>query len=389
MIDQAVILCGGYGKRLLPITNKIPKPMVNVNKKPFLEYLIEQCKVNGIKNILLLCGYKKDLIFNYFGDGTKFGVKIRYHYNQPEVQTLKRLVDAQKLLKKQFLLLYSDNYSDLNLHQLKKKFDDLDSSFLITICKKKGGNIILDKKNEKIQRYLFKKSKSSNFVEIGYMIIKKIILPKIIINKELSFNTFIHEQIKKKKINYNINENYLSISDLSRYKNTKKYFKNNVILVDRDGVLNEKNKFHFYVRNINELNINKIFIKNYGKILRNKKVFCITNQAGISTGDLTEKNLLIIHKYIKKYFKKKKIDIKDFFISKHHFNSKHIDRKPGPGLFFKASEKYKFILSRTVYIGDDIRDIEASYNAKCQCIYIGEKKLSISEKIKYKYTLIK
>ena len=139
MIDQAVILCGGYGKRLLPITNKIPKPMVNVNKKPFLEYLIEQCKVNGIKNILLLCGYKKDLIFNYFGDGTKFGVKIRYHYNQPEVQTLKRLVDAQKLLKKQFLLLYSDNYSDLNLHQLKKKFDDLDSSFLITICKKKGG----------------------------------------------------------------------------------------------------------------------------------------------------------------------------------------------------------------------------------------------------------
>ena len=221
------------------------------------------------------------------------------------------------------------------------------------------------------------------------MIIKKKILPKIIINKKLSFNTFIHEQTKKNKINYNINENYLSISDFSRYKNTKKYFKNNVILVDRDGVLNEKNKLHFYVRNINELNINKIFIKNYGKILRNKKVFCITNQAGISTGDLTEENLLIIHKHIKKYFKKSKINIKDFFISKHHFNSKHIDRKPGPGLFLKASEKYKFILNRTVYIGDDIRDIEASYNAKCQCIYIGKKKLSIGEKIKYKYTLIK
>ena len=44
MIDQAVILCGGYGKRLLPITNKIPKPMVNINTKPFLQYLIEQCQ---------------------------------------------------------------------------------------------------------------------------------------------------------------------------------------------------------------------------------------------------------------------------------------------------------------------------------------------------------
>ncbi len=219
------------------------------------------------------------------------------------------------------------------------------------------------------------------------MIIKKKILPKKIINKDLSFNSFINEQIKRKKVNYNINEKYLSISDKTRYENTKKYFKDNVILVDRDGVLNKKNKSHFYVRNLNELKINKTFIKNYRKILRKKKVFCITNQAGIATGDLSEKNLLLIHKDIKKIFKKSKIDIKDFFISKHHFSSKHIDRKPGPGLFLKASEKYKFILDRTVYIGDDIRDVEASYNAKCQCIYIGKEKLSVGEKIKYKYTL--
>jgi len=389
MIDQAVILCGGHGKRLLPITNKIPKPMVNINRKPFLQYLIEQCKANGINNILLLCGYKKNAIYNYFGDGSKYGVKIKYHFNPPDVQTLKRLIDAHKILKNKFLLLYSDNYSDLNLHQLKKKFDDLDSSFLITICKKNKGNIILDEKNQKIKKYFFKKEKSSNFVEIGYMIIGKKILPKKIINKDLSFNSFINEQIKRKKVNYNINEKYLSISDKVRYENTKKYFKDNVILVDRDGVLNEKNKSHFYVRNLNELKINKIFIKNYGKILRKKKVFCITNQAGISTGDLSEKNLLLIHKDIKKNFKKSKIDIKDFFISKHHFSSKHIDRKPGPGLFLKASEKYKFILDRTVYIGDDIRDVEASYNAKCQCIYIGKEKLSAGEKIKYKYTLTK
>ena len=135
------------------------------------------------------------------------------------------------------------------------------------------------------------------------MILRKKILPKRIIDKELSFNTFINEQIKK--VNYNINENYLSISDNTRYKATKKYFKDNVILVDRDGVLNEKNKFHFYVRNLNELKINNSFIKSFGKILR-KKVFCITNQAGISTGDLSEKNLIQINKNIKKNFKKSK-----------------------------------------------------------------------------------
>ena len=102
------------------------------------------------------------------------------------------------------------------------------------------------------------------------MILRKKILPKRIIDKELSFNTFINEQIKKKKLIIILMKNYLSISDNTRYKATKKYFKDNVILVDRDGVLNEKNKFHFYVRNLNELKINNSFIKSFGKILRKK-----------------------------------------------------------------------------------------------------------------------
>lgn len=51
MIKQAVIFCGGYGKRLFPVTKKIPKPMVNVHGKPFLYHLILQLKSNGIKNI--------------------------------------------------------------------------------------------------------------------------------------------------------------------------------------------------------------------------------------------------------------------------------------------------------------------------------------------------
>ena len=53
-IQQAAILCGGMGKRLRPITNTIPKPMVLVNGRPFLEYLLEQLKQNGIKEVVLM-----------------------------------------------------------------------------------------------------------------------------------------------------------------------------------------------------------------------------------------------------------------------------------------------------------------------------------------------
>ena len=78
MITQAVILCGGLGTRLKPITNKIPKPMVKLNKKPFILYIIEQLKKQRIKKVLLLTGYLGEKIQTYFGDGSKFGIKISY-----------------------------------------------------------------------------------------------------------------------------------------------------------------------------------------------------------------------------------------------------------------------------------------------------------------------
>jgi histidinol-phosphate phosphatase family protein len=386
VISQAVIFCGGLGQRLMPLTKKIPKPMVKINGKPFLEYLIIQCKNNGIKEVLLLCGYKYDVIKNYFKNGKKFGLKIRYHYNPYNVQTLKRIYDSRKILKNKFLLLYSDNYSPLNIKFLESKIKK--NNLVISLCKKKKGNILLNSKTSLILNY--SKKRKYNFVEIGYMILKKNFLLDIKYNVNKEFNFLIKDQIKKNKVNFNINsQGYLSISDHKRLKITKKYFRNDkIILLDRDGVINHKNRKHRYVRDLNELKINKTFLRKYKSILKENKIICITNQAGVSTGDIKEENLKKIHYKIIDYYKMNKIKILDFFISRQHFNSNHLDRKPNPGLFIKASKKYKFLLDRTVYIGDDIRDIEASYRASCKCIYLGKKRLSNIKKNKFKYTLI-
>ena len=385
MITQAVIFCGGLGTRLMPITKKIPKPMVTVNERPFLEYLIMQCRSNGIKEVLLLCGYKYNIIKNYFKNGKNFGLKIKYHYNPPDIKTLKRLYESRSVLKNKFLLLYSDNYSPLNIKLLESKLKK--NNLVITLCKKKKGNILLNKKSSFIVNY--SKKRKYDLVEIGYIILKKKILVdrKYDINKE--FNFLIKNQIYNQKINFIINNSgYLSISDHKRLKKTKKYFSNDkIILLDRDGIINNKNKKHRYVRNLDELNINKSFLRKYKNILK-KKIICITNQAGVFTGDVKEKDLTKINNKIINYYKMNKIKILEFFISKHHFNSNHYDRKPNPGLFIKASKKYKFILDRTVYIGDDVRDIEASYRAYCKCIYLGKKKLSLTQKRKFKYTLV-
>ena len=89
--------------------------MVEVDGKPFLEHLIDQCKSNGIKKVLLLCGYKYDVIKNFFTN-KKIGIQIEYHYSSPEILTYSRIYAARHLIDSKFLLLYSDNYSSLNLH---------------------------------------------------------------------------------------------------------------------------------------------------------------------------------------------------------------------------------------------------------------------------------
>lgn len=77
-ITNAVILAGGKGERLRPLTNDRPKPMVEISGKPIIGYQIDQLKGAGITDIVISCGYKHEIIEDYFGDGHKFGLNIKY-----------------------------------------------------------------------------------------------------------------------------------------------------------------------------------------------------------------------------------------------------------------------------------------------------------------------
>ena len=371
MIKTSVIFCGGYGTRLGSITKKKPKPMVLVNKKPFLEHLIIQLKNLGIKKVYLLVGYKHKQIEKYFKNGKKFGIKIIYSFNKPDKETGYRLNSIKKKIKEDFLLMYADNYCPINLVRHYLFFKKNKSLITLSICKKKKGNISFKSKSK--ITYHLKRDSKFKYVEIGYMICS----PKIFNflnddNISLS-NYFIGKKISKKINALEIKNKYLSISDTKRLSETRKYFlKKNIVLIDRDGVLNLKNKESRYVRNLNELKMNDSLISKLKKF-PNIKYVCISNQAGIATRDVKKINLIKINKYIKSYLRKNKIKLIDFFISTAHFKSKDFYRKPNPGNFLKAALKYKLILDKTFYIGDDPRDVLASYNSNTKCVYIGKK----------------
>jgi D-glycero-D-manno-heptose 1,7-bisphosphate phosphatase len=371
MIKEAVILCGGYGTRLGSLTKNNSKAMVTVSGKPFLEHLIIQLKKNGIGIVFLLVGFKKEKIINYFGDGDKWGIKIYYSYNPPECETALRIFYIKNKIKNNFLILYCDNYSPFNLNKIFQIFKKKKSLITLTVARKKSGNIKFIK-NSNIT-YSIKKNLSNDHVEIGYMLVNKNVL-KFFDNKNLSLGFYLRKISLKNKISaYETPNSYLSISDPERLKKTRKIFRNKkIVLVDRDGVLNKKNNNFFYVRNTKELFFNDKILSVLKKF-PNYKFICITNQAGIATGQVLKKNLIKINSVIKKYLKKNQINLIKFYVSEDHYKSDSFYRKPNPGNFIKASNEYNFLLDKTFYIGDDIRDVEAAYNANTKCFFLQKK----------------
>src|ERR1700722_16464989 len=78
MIKQAIIAAGGFGTRLRPYTDTVPKPMLPVLGKPVLEWSVEQFKKAGVTNFFFTLHYLPEVVMDYFGDGSKLGVKINY-----------------------------------------------------------------------------------------------------------------------------------------------------------------------------------------------------------------------------------------------------------------------------------------------------------------------
>lgn len=112
---QCVILAGGRGTRLGELTASLPKAMVDVNGRPFLEYEIDLLRSHGIVNIVLCVGHLADAIQRHFGDGSQHGVTIRYSIERGALLgTAGAVKQAEPLLNEVFFLTYADSYLRMN-----------------------------------------------------------------------------------------------------------------------------------------------------------------------------------------------------------------------------------------------------------------------------------
>lgn len=193
----AIVLAGGLGTRLKPITETIPKPMVLINGKPFLEYKLEALKKYGIKDIILCIGYLGEKIENYFGNGENFGLNIKYSHEKELLGTAGAIKNAESLIESDsFLVTNGDTFSEIDLSALFSFHESLKP--LITIAVTNASNPLeqelIDIKEDLIKFYVrdtfehneYLKTKQKFLINAGTYIFDRKVLDLIPKNKKIS-----------------------------------------------------------------------------------------------------------------------------------------------------------------------------------------------------------
>ena len=152
-IIKAVILAGGRGERLKPLTNHIPKPMIRINNKPLLLYDIELFRNYGIVDIILSVCYLPQVIKNYFGNGKKFGINISYSLENKHkpLGTSGAIKKLQKKIRQTLILCYGDTLRQINIRKLLEFHREKKATATICIYENKRPNpkssVIYDENN--------------------------------------------------------------------------------------------------------------------------------------------------------------------------------------------------------------------------------------------------
>ena len=191
----ALILVGGLGTRLRSVIGEFPKPMVGINGKPFLEYLIRYLRLQGIVKIILCVGYKHEVIEKFFGDGDKFGVGISYAVEKELLGTAGAIKNAEEFLEghENFLVLNGDSFLKFSASELLKfhKSKNANFTFLVTTKgeEERSGNIMLNQENKVIkfmEKENLKDFKDKTYINSGIYIMQKRLLDVIPTNRKYS-----------------------------------------------------------------------------------------------------------------------------------------------------------------------------------------------------------
>ncbi len=202
--NPVVLMAGGFGKRLMPLTKTTPKPLLKINNTPILEIIIKKISSQGFENFIISTHYRAEKIVKYFGDGKKFNLKIDYLKEQQPLGTagcLSLLNLNHKTLP--IIIMNGDIITDINFHNLLEFHNRKRADITVCVREKSYQNMfgVVESKKEKLIS-INEKPLTSFFINAGIYIINPNIL-KFVKKKYLDMPDLIN-QMKQRKKNINI-----------------------------------------------------------------------------------------------------------------------------------------------------------------------------------------
>ncbi|MBR9702698.1 NTP transferase domain-containing protein, partial [Candidatus Woesearchaeota archaeon] len=322
MVEQAVILCGGFGTRLGELTKNTPKPMLPVGGKPILQHTIECLKAHGIRKVLLCAGYKAEVIEEFFTETKNWSVDIEISIEDEPLGTAGAVKFCANKLDDEFLVIYGDVFIDFDVSKLIATHINNKQNPLATILVQPSthpwnSDLIQTAKDGTITEIVPKKEKEegkhhqNNGNTAIYVMSKKILeyIPEgksdfmknifpMALNAgahlgihQLESNGFLRDMGSTER--FPIVEKYLA--DREEIKNARENPKAiTTAFLDRDGVIS-KGGFHLY--DINDLELLPGAAEAIKLFKDNKiKTIVVTNQPVIARGLATKETVEIIHK---------------------------------------------------------------------------------------------
>ena len=386
-------MAGGKGTRLQSIRKDIPKPMLPVMGKPILEYQIEHLEKYGIRDILLIIGYLGDVIQHYFGDGSRWNVKIRYIVEKEPLGTAGALFYLKEMAVEEFILLLGDLVLDIDYNRLiafHKRCNADITLFSHPNAHPYDSDVLVIDKESKVTKLLLKNERRDgyyhNLVNAGVYCISHKVFDKITAPKKMDLEReIVAERIREGGVYAYKSTEYIKdmgtpnrwrmvVEDVRNGRVEKRNLRNKqkAIFLDRDGTVNKQKG---YIKSAEEFEL----LPQVAEAVRyiNNSVYLaiiITNQPVVARGECSLYELEQIHMKMEMELGREGGYLDDIYYCPHHpdngFEGEVAElkiicecRKPGIGMIREAAEKYNIDLSQSWCVGDTTVDIQTGKNA--------------------------
>lgn len=374
-----VILCGGRGRRLGSITKKIPKPLLKIEKKPFLEYLINFYQRYSFDKIYLIGHYKSSQFEKIFSRREFNFIECEFIKEKVPMDTGGALNSIRHNVKGDMLVINGDSFLDYNFIKFNNFNVKHNSHSMILV---KNLNYKINKKliNLKISKNIIKITQNSDYMNAGIYYFKKNIFNFIPYNKKSSLENDILPILIKRKMIKGIysNDFFIDIGIKKNLDNAKKQLTKVInqpaIFLDRDGVLNKDTGYAHKFEKMIWIKSSLNFLKKLNK--KKMKFFIVSNQSGIARGIFSEKTFFKLHKKIKDFLAHKNIFIDEVKFCPHHpkFGTKKYKiickcRKPKNKMITDLIDYWKINPNKSIMIGDKKTDYLSAKKSKIRFYY--------------------